>query len=157
MNWKTYNESKKILGEVNVFWTHSRSLYARLIRFFTQATVSHVGFLIKEHGRVMCYEYVEGAGCIQMPASNRFGTKEKILTLEIHVYKEELLNKLYTDVGRLKYNLWGAIFALFWRAKTASRYCSEGVAEKLGMSFNHLNRGIFPSDILTALYQDERR
>ena len=151
MKWATYKQHKKKLREVNVFWTHSNAFFSRLIRFFTQSTVSHTGFLIRDNGRVMCYEYVEGSGCIQIPASNRFKIDEKIITIPIKVNKDKLLKSLYKDVGRVKYNLFGALISLVRRTQNEERFCSEGVAEKLGLKLSHLKRGITPADILTAL------
>lgn len=157
MNWRTYKQHKKKLGEVNVFWTRSNALFSRLIRFFTQSTVSHTGFLIKENGRVMCYEYVEGSGCVQMPASNRFKSNELILVKTVNVNKQKLLTKLYKDVGRVKYNMFGALISLVRRTHNQERFCSEGVAEKLGLKLSHLKRGITPADVLTALSDEDAR
>jgi len=157
MNWRTYKQHKRKLAEVNVFWTHSSAFFSRLIRLFTQSTVSHTGFLIREHGRVMCYEYVEGSGCIQMPASNRFGINENILTLPVNVNKDKLLKALYKDVGRVKYNMIGALISLVRRTQNEERFCSEAVAEKLNLKLEHLNRGITPADVLTALSDNNGR
>lgn len=151
MNWRTYKQHKKKLGEVNVFWTHSNALFSRGIRKATQSTVSHVGFLIKEHGRVMCFEVVEGKGCIQIPASNRFGVDEEMLTLPLKINKDKLLKSIYKDIGKIEYNMFGALVSLFVRTKNAKRFCSEWVAEKLNLKLTHLNRGITPADVLTAL------
>ncbi len=151
MNWRTYKQHKRKLGEVNVFWTRSNTIFGRVTRFATQSDVSHTGFLIREHERVMCYEYVEGSGCIQMPASNRFGIKEEILTISVNVDKDKLLKSLYKDVGRVKYNMIGALVSLIRRTQNEERFCSEAVAEKLNLKLDHLKRGITPADVLTAL------
>jgi hypothetical protein len=151
MNWRTYKQHKRKLAEVNAFWTRSNTLFGKVTRFATQSDVSHIGFLIKEHGRVMCYEVIEGRGCIQLPASNRFGIKEEILTLPVNVNKDKLLKSIYKDIGKIEYNMLGALVSLFYRTKNAKRFCSEWFIYKLGLKLEHLNRGITPADVLTAL------
>lgn len=150
--FNTYTNLKPKIEEVAVFWTRSNSFFSKLIRLVIGAEVSHTGFLIRENGRIMSYEMMQGDKCRQIPASNRFGTDEEIIVANVKVKnKTEFLNSVYADVGVIGYDLKGVLISLFYRSKSANKYCSLWVAEKLGLKFEHLRRGVTPADVLDAL------
>lgn len=120
----------------DMFFTWDNSLLSRLIRLFTKSKVSHVGLFLVISGRVFCVECREGKGCIMTPASIRL--KGDFLIKEGKAISEEAILQ---DVGRVEYDYIGALLALFINTGSARKYCSEWVAEKLGVS---KDKGVTP-------------
>lgn len=145
-NLKTYRTQRPKIQHGDVYATASPALFSKLIRFFSRSRISHVGvFLVLEDG-VFIVEAMEGSGVRFMRASKRFKKEEFVL-----LRGGLLNNKLVWDTVGDKYDLFGALTALFFDTRTARRFCSEAVKNWLRLDFSHLNRGVLPSDIVSAL------
>ena len=145
---KTYKTQKPKIRHGDTFATASPALFSRLIRFFTRSKVSHVGVFLIICDRVFVVEALEGRGVRMMLASKRF-KKEKFVLLR----GGEVRTKFVLDCVGDKYDLFGALVAMFWDTKSAQRFCSEAQKNFVNISerFSHLKRGVLPSDIVTAL------
>ena len=143
---KKYKDIRHLIEHGDTFATASPALFSRLIRFFTQSKISHVGVFVIWNKRVFAVEAMEGAGVRIMLASQRFAKEELAL------YRGGKLNakRLAGDLGK-KYDLRGALLARFFNTESARNFCSELVAEWLQLDFSHLNRGILPLDICAKL------
>jgi len=56
----TYEEAKNIIKTGDLFFTCENSFFSRLIRRFTQSSVSHVGLFLWENGRLLTVEMLVG-------------------------------------------------------------------------------------------------
>lgn len=144
--FKTYRTQRSKIQHGDVYATASPAFFSRVIRFFSRAKVSHVGVFMIEHGRVMCYESLEGNGTRVMLASIRLRTEKFVLLRGCGIHPD----KVFKDLGS-KYDFWGAVLALFVDTKSAQKFCSESVAYWKHMDFSHLKHGVLPSDIVSAL------
>lgn len=145
---RKYRSIRQEIKTGDVFFTYSPALFSKLIRLFTQSKVSHVGFFIWWGNRLFAIESLEGKGCIMSPASTRFKGKMFMIGETGHqVAKDIIANKVFDTVGRVKYDMWGAIASLFIDTKTSQKFCSEYTADVLELQFPALDRGITPVDI----------
>ena len=143
-----YDDIRNSIQSGDIFFTYSDDVLSRLIRFFTRSSVSHVGLFIATGGRVFTVESIQGKGCVMTLASVRLKNKDFIVK-EGHSLMEEDIENILGDVGRVKYDWWGAAVSLFIDTKSSRQFCSEWVAQKLKLDFSFLRRGVTPVDILT--------
>lgn len=148
--WTTYQKAKSKIKHGDVFFTASPALFSRLIRWFTKSKVSHCGIFVKIGRRMFAVESIEGSGVIMSLASTRFDN-EKIVIGRPNRVPSDLLDSILKDVQATGYDLAGAVLAPFFDTKTARAFCSEWVARKLKLNFEHFTNGVTPKDILTAL------
>lgn len=91
-------------------------------------------------------ESTEGKGCVMSLASIRL-KKFSIGKTGTKTDKNTIREKCLHTVGRVKYDLIGALLSLLWDTNTAQKFCSEYVTDILDLKFDALSRGIFPSDV----------
>jgi hypothetical protein len=136
----------------DLFFTASPALFSRLIRFFTRSKISHVGLFVWIGGRLFVAESMEGKGCRLILASVYYKDK-RVIHLPTHREDtDRIFEAVLNDVGRLKYDLLGAICSLFVDTKSSQVFCSEWVMKVLQLDFDHLERGVIPADIYTRFY-----
>lgn len=129
----------------DIFFTTSKSLLSRIIRFFTGAKVSHTGVIIELEGYFFAVEMLN-EGCIMRPADSRFKNVEHYIfrTIPPKDFKTKVLN----DVGNVPYDWHGLFLSMFMRTKGQEKICSEWVAYILNIKLPYLNREITPSDLI---------
>ena len=132
----------------DIFGTASPALFSRIIRVFTKSKVSHTGVFIWLKNRLFCCELLEWRGCVLTPASSRLTGGFYWGRMKKNLKNEEIIENCLDDVGRIKYSLWGAIFAPLFDTHHSNNICSEWVARKLDLQFDQLDRGILPIDIM---------
>lgn len=110
--------------------------------------MSHTGIFIWLKNRLFCVELLEGKGCVLTPASSRLTGQFYWGKVQSTVDKEEIIARCLDDVGRIKYSLWGAVFAPFANTPSSDNICSEWTARVLDLKFDQLERGILPIDIM---------
>lgn len=144
-----YNKDiRKDIQTGDLFFTASPALFSRIIRRFTQSKVSHVGIFIRINERLFAVEALEGRGVRMIPASNRF-RKERFWHVKTgYSATKELEDRILNNIGS-DYDMAGAVLALFVDTKSQRNFCSELVTKVLQLNFSHLERGVFPSDVLT--------
>jgi len=146
------NNYEKIRWTINtgdLFFTKSTALFSRIIRFFTQSDVSHVGVFFWEHNRLLCCEMLEGKDCIITSASTRLRWIPFYIgqLSQKYVTDEEIISFCWDSAWRKKYSLLRAFLALFKESKK-QEICSEFVSECTKQKFYALNRGIIPIDLV---------
>jgi len=139
-----YDENIDSIETGDIFFEYDNSLISRIIRLVTRSHYSQVGMFVSLGGVPFVVESIQWKGCVMQPVSTRFNkstfTKVKTgMTLD--------LNDILRDVGNVESDYIGAILSPFYRSKGAKQYCAEWVANKLGLSFDNINRNIYPEDI----------
>jgi len=143
-----YRYTRTSIQSGDIFGTASPALFSRIIRIFTKSKVSHVGIFIWLKNRLFCVELLEGNGCVLTPASSRLTGQFYWWKLHTEKHREQIIEDCLDDVGRIKYSLWGAVFAPLANIPDSDNICSEFVARKLDIKFDQLDRGILPIDIM---------
>lgn len=140
------NDSSKIW----TFYTASPALFSRIIRLGTRSKVSHVWFLVYFSDRLWTVDMMEGKWCRLLPASNCFkkGSMVWIGSRRTNRDPEDFLSSLLKDVWSIDYDLKWALLSPFFDTRSAQRFCSEWVSEKIPLLFLSLNRWIYPADIM---------
>lgn len=106
----TYHQLRNMVSNSPNFWifgTTSKALFSRIIRFFTQSKISHVGILLFFYDRLWVVEMIEGVGCRILPASSRFNKGDYVVVgkLENARISDEIIESILSDVGKVKYNM----------------------------------------------------
>lgn len=149
MKFIEYN--KRIRSRIktgDLFYTASPAIFSRLIRFFTRSKISHVGTFLWIGNRLFIAESMEGTGCRLMLASERF-RKERFVLQHVKKVDNGFVDRVLDDIGRIKYDLTGALLSLFYDTKSAQKFCSEWIVKIYNLDFSHLSRGVVPADIYT--------
>lgn len=145
MNWIDYKDIRCVIQTGDIYFTGSNTIVSRIIKYFTKSDISHVGMFVVIGERIFVVELKGDDTCKMIPASTKF-EKEKLIYCP--TYKELDIDTVIGDVGRIKYNLFGAIVSPFYRTNRARKNCAEWTALKLGLPFEHLKRGLYPIDLL---------
>jgi hypothetical protein len=141
---KDYKDVRSKIRTGDVFFTASNALFSRMVRLVRRSTVSHVGVFYVLKGRIFVIECLEGKDCRMMLASERFKNKKLIHKKGKKFHIDPLI-----FVGRIKYNLTGALLSPFVRLKSDEKFCSTFTAMVFGIKLKHLKRDITPDDLLT--------
>jgi len=144
-----YEKIRDTIQTGDLFFTKSNSLFSRIIRFFTQSDVSHVGVFLWQANRLLCCEMLEWKDCIITAASIRLAWSQFYLgkLAQKNSTDEEIISFCWDSAWRIKYSLLRAFLSLF---KTSSKQeiCSEFACECTKQKFFALNRGITPIDLV---------
>jgi hypothetical protein len=145
-----YNDFRMKVATGDLFFTHSKALFSRIIRFFTRSTVSHVGVFFWIENRLFIGEMLEGKGCRMMLASERFKNEEFFWGVPSNRmrYNDEIITDILDCVGREEYSMLGAILAPFITTPSSKNICSGWATQVTGQKFEALERGILPIDLV---------
>lgn len=149
MTFKSYKDIRDSVETGDVYFTASKGLIPFLIRFVTHGKVSHTGIFIRIGSRVFITECMFGKGCLMAYGSTRFA-KERLILVKTHQQNpEKLIDSILADVSKIRYNTIGAILAEVIKiTPRGRRFCSQWVAEKLGLT---INKAITPIDLFIKL------
>jgi hypothetical protein len=149
MTFENYIDVRKEIKTADIFFTASDAFFSKLIRIVTKGKVSHVGMFLVIEGRVFAVECLEGKGCRMSLASVRFANTKILVkhTNKTTQEKRKIIKNILCDVGRIEYDLWGAIIAPFFKTNNSKNFCSEWVVKILGLQLP-VKRGVYPSDLL---------
>lgn len=136
----------------DIFFTSSKALLSRLIRFFTGSKCSHVGLIIELEGFKFAVE-MTSHGCEMRPVKVRFA-KQTPVVMSPKEIPHDFKQKVLADVGKVKYDYLGLFLAPFFRTKTEEKICSEWITYIYGFKFDFLDREVEPIDILNVLQND---
>lgn len=147
-----YEKIRDTIQTGDLFFTKSRALFSRLIRFFTQSDVSHVGVFFWQANRLLCCEMLEDKNCIITAASIRLWDSPFDIgkLSEKNATDEEIISFCWDSAWRKKYSKLRAFISYFKKADTkkTQQDCSEFACECTKQKFYALNRWIFPIDLV---------
>ena len=153
---KKYSNFRGKIKTGDLFFTASRSIVSRIIRFFTRSAVSHVGVFMWSEGRLLIVEARAHKGVSMTPATDRISQEStcwwgrldsKIRTIE------EIKETIWSELGE-EYDTLGAIVSLFYDTHSSKRFCSEFSAKVVGIEFPEMSRGVTPGDLRISCLQN---
>lgn len=144
---KPYKLQRHKIQTGDVYGTASPELFSGAIREITRSQISHVGMFIVLGDGIFIAEAMIGKGVRFMRASTRF-KKENFVLLR---GGETDMKLVWDDIGTVEYGLIDALIAPFINSVSKQTYCSNSLKRWKHLDFSHLKRGVFPSDIVSAL------
>jgi hypothetical protein len=153
MEWTKYKDIRSEIKSGDVYFTRATSIFGKLVNIFTGSYIPHVGLFLVISSRIFCVE-INIFGKVSMYLASEFLKDADIYHAKTNISIDE--DDIFKDLGQIKYNYLGVFLApFFYRVRSTRQDCAEWVAEKLHLEFSHLERGIYPSDILTV-FCDQR-
>lgn len=150
-----YESERYKIKTWDVFFTKSKSIYWKLIRFFTKSKINHVWLFVWLEDRLFIVESSSRWIEAPIPFSLYFEKNKNIYYWKIkHELPEEeikrrIFSKWHEKIPEIwtKYDWIWALLSIFYDTWSRNSFCSEYVAKILWIVFYSIRWWITPEDI----------
>lgn len=151
-----YFEAKDYIESGDLLAWSGHSFFSRMIKLFTESSITHVGIAYKVNTELFVIESIEGTGVRLFPLHRRipfFWIKP--IPREYHwnsIIKETALKRIGEE-----YSLWGCLKALFKKSLKKDKYwqCAEFASYILSLMGYSTNGYNTPHTLVQKMFEED--